>query len=136
MKEFQGDSALGLDPTFYCPARLSSELTAKIHAIVLKAHRALGCTDLSRTDIRLDRHGTPFVLEVNPLPGLDPHESNFPIMSTAAGIPYPAVINRLVDMALGRTREVAAHTQELSANLPVPAVGAPVGVLAVSRTVP
>ncbi len=111
MKEYQGDVALGLTPTFHCPARLSPELTAGIQALVLRAHRALGCRDVSRTDVRLRRDGVPFVLEVNPLPGLDPTESNLPIMTAAAGIPYPALINRLVEMAVGRHR--VAPPQEL-----------------------
>lgn len=111
MKEYQGDAALGLTPTFYCPARLDPELAGRIHDVVLRAHRALGCRDVSRTDIRLRRDGVPFVLEVNPLPGLDPTESNLPIMTTAAGIPYPALINRLVEMAVGRHR--VAPPQEL-----------------------
>jgi D-alanine-D-alanine ligase len=116
MKEYQGHAELGLTPTFHCPARLEPELAARVQAIAVKAHQALGCLDLSRTDIRLRCDGTPFVLEVNPLPGLDPFESNFPIMTTSAGIAYPALINHLVDLALLRCRE-DAQTQEPSSNL-------------------
>ena len=119
MKEYQGDASQGLDPQFHCPARLSPVITERIQRLVLRAHRALGCRDVSRTDIRLRADGTPFVLEVNPLPGLDPRESNLPIMTKAAGIPYESVINRLVDMALVRFRDDAAHTQELSPSLAV-----------------
>ena len=113
MKEYQGDVARGLNPAFYCPARLTLELTAQIQTMAVSAHRALGCADVSRTDIRLRSDGVPFILEVNPLPGLDPSESNLPIMTTAAGIAYPALINRLVEMALARYRE-GAQTQEPS----------------------
>ena len=102
MKEYQGCAVLGLAPAFHCPARLSPELTAAIQAVALRAHRVLGCRDLSRTDIRVGHDGTPFVLEINPLPGLHPTDSNFPFMTTAAGIAYPAFINRLVEMALAR----------------------------------
>jgi len=112
MKEYQGDAALGLVPTFHCPARVSPALTARVQDVARLAHQALGCRDLSRTDIRL-RDGIPYVLEVNPLPGLDPHESNFPIMTTAAGIPYPTLLNRLVELAGARTRQMA-HAQEPS----------------------
>ena len=113
MKEYQGDAALGLVPTFHCPARLSPALTQAVQAVAWRAHQALGCRDLSRTDIRL-RDGTPYVLEVNPLPGLDPHESNLPIMTNAAGISYPTLLHRLVALAGARSREVA-HAQELGA---------------------
>ena len=122
MKEYQGDASRGLTPAFHCPARLPEGVAAQVRAAVLRAHRALGCRDLSRTDVRLRRDGVPFVLEVNPLPGLDPQESNFPLMTTAAGISYGAVINRLVDLALARH---GARTPEPSSR-----------VLAESRTVP
>ena len=105
MKEYQGDETLGLNPAFHCPARLDAATTARVQAVALRAHRALGCMDLSRTDIRLRADGVPFVLEVNPLPGLDPHESNLPIMTTAAGMDYPVLINRLVEFALARDRQ-------------------------------
>jgi D-alanine-D-alanine ligase len=126
MKEYQGNVELGLTPVFHCPARLDPETAARVRAAALAAHRAIGCTDLSRTDIRLRRDGTPFVLEINPLPGLDPHESNFPIMTKAAGIDYPGLIDRVIQSAFARYRE-AAQTQEPSA-LQAPVVVAPGGM--------
>lgn len=124
MKEFQGDAARGLNPTLYCPARLSSEFTARVHEVALRAHRALGCLDLSRTDIRLRGDGTPFVLEINPLPGLSPCDSNFPIMTAAAGITHESLIQRIVELAMiryGRSQAVVkphASTQEPSGRVP------------------
>ncbi len=115
MKEYQGDESLGLVPTFHCPARLSPALTQAVQAVALRAHQALGCRDLSRTDIRL-RHGTPYVLEVNPLPGLDPKDSNLPMMTTAAGISYSTFLHRLVEFAMARNREMA-HAQEPEGSL-------------------
>ena len=134
MKEYQGNVEMGLVPTFHCPARLSAEAAAHVRAVALRAHRALGCRDLSRTDIRLRRDGTPFVLEVNPLPGLDPHESNFPMMTHAAGMAYPMLIKRVIEVAVGRYHE-AAHAQEPSAS-PLPISHGAVGQLVASRTAP
>jgi D-alanine-D-alanine ligase len=96
MKEFQGNSDLGLTPTFHCPARLSDIARKDIERIAVRAHRALGCRDISRTDIRLDQDGVPYVLEVNPLPGLDPVESIFPKMARAAGLDYPDLIEAIL----------------------------------------
>lgn len=107
MKEYQGDAQLGLNPAFHCPARLDAKLTAAIHDVAVRAHQLLGCREVSRTDIRLSRDGVPYILEVNPLPGLDPLESNLPIMTTAAGIDHAALINDLVEMAVGRSRQTA-----------------------------
>ena len=116
MKEYQGDDARGLAPTFHCPARISPSIARRMQALAIRAHHALGCREFSRTDIRLRSDGVPFVLEVNPLPGLDPSESNFPIMTTAAGMPYAALINRLVEMAVVRSRG-RTHLQELPMSL-------------------
>lgn len=102
LKECQGDAAPGCSPSFYCPARLDQQVTARVQAVALRAHRALGCLDVSRTDIRLKSDGTPCVLEVNPLPGLSPWDSNFPMMTRAAGISHAAMIQRIVELAMAR----------------------------------
>jgi len=102
MKEFQGNRSMGLSPALHCPARLEASLTARVQDMAVRAHRALGCADVSRTDIRLRADGTPFVLEVNPLPGLSPLDSNFPVMTTAAGFSHEALIQRIVELAMAR----------------------------------
>jgi D-alanine-D-alanine ligase len=96
MKEFQGNSELGLVPEFHCPARLDKDIEEKVKDVALRTHRAVGCLDISRTDIRLDKFNVPYVLEINPLPGLDPKESNFPIMAYAAGMKYEDLIEAIL----------------------------------------
>lgn len=103
MKEFQGNKEMFLNPKFWCPARLDAAATQAVQQVALKAAKALGTRDLARVDIRLSCDGIPYVLEVNPLPGLDPEESNFPIMAQAAGIPYAKLICGLVASALARS---------------------------------
>ena len=113
MKEFQGDASLGLAPALHCPARLDEPMTARVQDIALRAHRALGCADLSRTDIRLRADGTPFILEVNPLPGLNPIDSNFPVMTAAAGFSHDTLIQRIVELAMARYGPTApSHHRE------------------------
>ncbi|MDP2927268.1 MAG: ATP-grasp domain-containing protein [Candidatus Omnitrophota bacterium] len=104
MKEFQGNSELGLVPEFHCPARLDKDIEEKVKDVVLRTHRAVGCLDISRTDIRLDKNNVPYVLEINPLPGLDPKESNFPIMAYAAGMKYEDLIEAILISASERKR--------------------------------
>ncbi|MFA4989570.1 MAG: ATP-grasp domain-containing protein [Candidatus Omnitrophota bacterium] len=96
MKEHQGNKRLGLVPVFHCPARLDKETEERVKEVALKTHRAVGCLDISRTDIRLDKFNTPYVLEINPLPGLDPKESNFPIMAYADGMQYEDLIEAII----------------------------------------
>ncbi|MCX5699540.1 MAG: ATP-grasp domain-containing protein [Candidatus Omnitrophica bacterium] len=104
MKEFQGNRELGLVPEFYCPARLDKDIQEKVKDVALRTHRAVGCLDISRTDIRLDKFNVPYVLEINPLPGLDPKESNFPIMAYAAGMKYEDLIEAILISASERKR--------------------------------
>lgn len=112
MKEYQGNAALGLTPTFWCPARIPEAVAAHVRRLGLQAHELLECKDFSRVDLRLDAQGRPYVLEVNPLPGLDPVESSFPTMARAAGIAYTELIARVVEAACRRTRA--------SSSIPIP----------------
>jgi D-alanine-D-alanine ligase len=102
MKEFQGNNAMGLAPTLHCPARLDQAASGRVRDIALRAHRLLGCADVSRTDLRLGADGVPYVLEINPLPGLSPLDSSFPAMTTAAGFSYPSLIRRIVQLSAAR----------------------------------
>lgn len=96
MKEYQGNADLGLVPAFYCPARLDKETEMLVKETALKTHQAVGCFDISRTDIRLSSDNIPYVLEINPLPGLNPKESNFPLMAYAAGMKYAELIEAIL----------------------------------------
>ncbi len=136
MKEFQGNAALGLAPTLHCPARLDEAMTARVQAVALRAHRALGCADFSRTDIRLRVDGTPFVLEINPLPGLSPLESNFPIMTAAAGLSHQALIQRIVDLAMARYIQTCRSPQGTGRPMVHPQEPSTSDGLAVSRVAP
>lgn len=104
LKEYQGNEEMGLVPTFHCPAVLDKEMETKIKEIALRTHRAVGCYDISRTDFRLSRDNVPYVLEINPLPGLNPRESNFPIMAYAAGMKYEDLIEAILSSALERSK--------------------------------
>jgi len=103
MKEFQGNKKLHLTPRFWCPARLNPQGAQAVQAVALKSAKALGVRDVARVDIRLSLDGIPYVLEVNPLPGLDPEESNLPLMAQAAGMSYEALIHRMVGLAMERS---------------------------------
>ena len=102
MKEFQGNTEFGLVPTFHCPARLDKDTEDLVKGMALKTHQAIGCYDISRTDIRLSNDSIPYVLEINPLPGLNPTESNFPLMAYAAGMKYEDIIGAILMSASER----------------------------------
>jgi len=66
--------------------------------LAVRCHRALACDGMSRTDMIVGPDG-PVVLEVNTIPGLT-EESLLPKAAAAAGIALPALLDRLVDLAL------------------------------------
>ncbi len=102
VKEYQGIDPMYPDPKFFCPARLSRTEEDAVKKVARQAHRSLGCLDVSRVDIRLSDDSIPYVLEVNPLPGLDPKESNLTRMAKAQGISYTDLINGILENALRR----------------------------------
>ena len=122
MKEYQGNKELGLVPVFHCPARLDKHTEAKVKETALRTHRAVGCFDISRTDIRLSDENIPYVLEINPLPGLNPQESNFPIMAYAAGMKYEDLIEAIVISALQKgvklSNPTVAESQKTQQEVP------------------
>lgn len=90
---------------FRCPAVVEPGLQARIEALCRRAFQVLRVRDWCRIDVRLDKHGDPMVIELNPLPGILPKpedNSCFPKAARTAGISYPQLINRVLDEALVR----------------------------------
>lgn len=84
------------------PAPIDEDLTARLQMLALSVHRLLGLRDYSRTDILVSKEGRPYILEINALPGLTPL-SLLPDEVRAAGMPFEALIERLIQFALGRS---------------------------------
>ena len=68
--------------------------------LATRCHRALQCDGMSRTDIILGADG-PIVLEVNTIPGLT-ETSLLPQCASAFGLSFPALLSRLIELALAR----------------------------------
>jgi len=83
---------------FLAPAPLDAETAGRLQDVSLRAHEALGCSGYSRVDLRLTKDGTPYVLEVNTLPGMTPM-SDLPRAAAAEGIPYPDLVDMMLDTA-------------------------------------
>ena len=83
------------------PAPIDGDLTARLQMLALSVHRMLGLRDYSRTDFIVSKEGRPYILEINALPGLTPL-SLLPDEAKAAGISFDALIERLLQAALGR----------------------------------
>ena len=111
-------------------------MTRRVQAMARRAHRAIGCADFSRTDIRLAADGTPYVLEINPLPGLSPLDSNFPIMTSAAGMSHQALIQRIVELAMVRYNQASRQSGQGGSVVVRPREPSTSSALAVSRVAP
>jgi len=85
----------------FCPASFDETTTKKIQAAALGAFKAIGGRDYSRVDVMVRPDGEPVVLEVNTLPGMT-ELSLLPKAAAAAGIDYPELCQRMVDLALRR----------------------------------
>jgi len=86
---------------YECPAPLPPGVTAAIEAAALAAWRTLGCRDVSRIDFRL-RAGRPYFLEVNPLPGLHPEDSDLVIMGSMIGWSHSRLVETIFQSARAR----------------------------------
>lgn len=86
---------------YECPARLGARVTADIEDMALRTFATLGARDMSRIDLRVC-DGTPYVLEINPLPGLRPGYSDLTIIAEKSGLSYAALIGTILNGSLAR----------------------------------
>ncbi len=89
-----------------CPAVIDEKLRKKIEQIAIKACRLFGCRDYARVDIRL-QGDTPYILEINANPDICP-DAGFARAAGVAGHEYPALIQRILNMALARKGDTHA----------------------------
>ncbi len=71
-------------------------------AVALAAWKVLRCRDGGRADVRLDRHGSPRFIEVNPLAGIRPGYSDLCFIADFQKISYRELIGKFLDSFLAR----------------------------------
>ncbi len=85
-----------------CPARISDELALRVQEVAMAAHRALGCRDMSRTDMIATADGRVVTLEVNTIPGMTAN-SLLPKAARVAGIDFGELCALLIEAARARS---------------------------------
>jgi len=86
------------------PADLAPEQTAEIQRLAVECYKAVECEGMARVDFLMETSsGRIYVNEINTVPGFTAI-SMFPKMWEAAGIPYPKLIDRLIELAMARHR--------------------------------
>jgi len=81
------------------------EIYDKCANTALNAWKVLGCRDGGRVDLRNDAEGIPNFIEVNPLAGLHPIDSDLPILARLHGICFQTLIKEIMDSAIKRIEQ-------------------------------
>jgi D-alanine-D-alanine ligase len=100
------------------------QVAQRCRELAREANRVIGCRDLARVDIMLDKRLEPYLLEINTLPGFTP-TSLLPEAAAHAGVDFGQLVDRLARRAHARGAEaevVVARDAELS----VPTVALPI----------
>lgn len=88
--------------SYKCPADISRDTEAKMTAAAKRIYEVLRCRDFARIDFRLSKDGEPYFIEINPLPGLAPGYSDFPMITSFNGMSYDCLIWNILESALKR----------------------------------
>ncbi|MFO7681800.1 MAG: D-alanine--D-alanine ligase [Chloroflexota bacterium] len=89
---------------YFCPAPLTAEQIEDLNWLAAATFRVTGCLDVARVDFRLDDNDNdkPYILEINPLPGLNPEYSDLCLEAKAYGWSYAELVNGILDEAIAR----------------------------------
>jgi D-alanine-D-alanine ligase len=87
-----------------CPAPLDDDQLDELNWLAAAVFRVTGSLDVARVDFRLDAHdgNKPYILEINPLPGLNRGYSDLCIEAAADGWSYEKLINEILNVAAER----------------------------------
>ncbi len=83
------------------PADLADHLAKRVQELAVEAFEALSCEGLARVDFFVLPDESVVINEINTMPGFTP-TSMFPRMWAASGLDYPALVDRLLQLALRR----------------------------------
>ena len=96
------------DTELLVPAPISEASSERVRALAIEAFQVLEGEGLARVDFLLDRDTDEcFLNEVNSLPGFT-DVSMYPQLWQATGLPYPALLDRLIELGLERHRRRSA----------------------------
>ncbi len=89
------------------PARLEEAERSLIQRLAVKAFKVLCCEGMARVDFFLKANGAALINEINTIPGFT-RISMYPKLWEVSGLPYPALIDRLIELAIERHRRERA----------------------------
>jgi D-alanine-D-alanine ligase len=90
------------------PADLPEDTTAELRRLAVECYRAVGCEGMARVDFLLERAtGKLYINEINTIPGFT-SISMYPKMWEHSGIPFAALVDQLIELALDRHKRKQA----------------------------
>ncbi|MEA4888009.1 MAG: ATP-grasp domain-containing protein [Clostridiaceae bacterium] len=87
---------------YQCPAVLEQGIEHEMISAARKIYDILACKDFARMDFRLSPDGRLYFIEINPLPGLAPDYSDYPMIAAFNGLDYSSLVCGILDSALRR----------------------------------
>ncbi|HML67684.1 MAG TPA: ATP-grasp domain-containing protein [Clostridia bacterium] len=78
--------------SYHCPAEIPAAMEQELIRLSKTIFLALGCHDFARIDFRADKAGKLYFIEINPLPGLAPHYSDYPMLAEFCGMPHGELV--------------------------------------------
>lgn len=93
------------DSELIIPARIEADLMERARELAVRAYEAIDGAGMARVDFLLDRKtGELYLNEINTIPGFT-KISMYPKLWEASGLSYPALLDRLIELALERHRQ-------------------------------
>jgi D-alanine-D-alanine ligase len=84
------------DTQYLCPCGLTNTLEQQLQSIALKAFNIMGAKNWGRVDFILDKDQTPYLLEINTVPGMTSH-SLVPMAATATGLSFDELVLEILN---------------------------------------
>jgi len=84
--------------SYFYPARIPEAHAKRVMEAAASAHGGLGCAGVTRVDFIVAPDGTPYILEINTLPGMTA-TSLVPKIAAGVGIAFPDLCERILDGA-------------------------------------
>jgi D-alanine-D-alanine ligase len=90
------------------PAPISTDQIAQVRELAVEAFRLGGCSGLARCDFFVEPDGSVLINEINTMPGFT-QTSVYAKLWQASGLEYPALCDRLVNLAVERHRQARSY---------------------------
>jgi D-alanine-D-alanine ligase len=95
---------LGDDYHVLLPAPLEAKQLKELQRLTAATFQVTGCVDVARVDFRLDKNDgdKPYILEINPLPGMSPGYSDLCLEAESEGIHHEKLVSGILQLAMRR----------------------------------